>query len=228
MDPFVFPLPLRSLSPFLTSVPLPLPNPDHAHVGLDAGLTPTQLTIIRDLHTPLPLPSSPAPLSALQAAALRFADSSTFNVKVPQSQVDDLKSLLPGEVNQQLLEAAAVVAAYNMVSRLLISLDVGDMAANAVPLPETEQEEYRVKVDEGVELLVKVARRKEDPNAPWLVFVNSLMTNQSMWDDVLPRLSKTYNLITYDQRGHGGVRLFSHFPSRRLPLRRDATTKPRP
>jgi pimeloyl-ACP methyl ester carboxylesterase len=35
------------------------------------------------------------------------------------------------------------------------------------------------------------------------VFVNSLMTNQKMWDGVLPRLSKKYNLITYDQRGHG-------------------------
>jgi pimeloyl-ACP methyl ester carboxylesterase len=38
-----------------------------------------------------------------------------------------------------------------------------------------------------------------------LVFVNSLMTNQTMWDPVLPRLSKKYNFLTFDQRGHGQV-----------------------
>ncbi|KAK4695989.1 hypothetical protein P7C70_g8453, partial [Phenoliferia sp. Uapishka_3] len=171
----------------------------HAHVGVDAGLTAPQLTVIRDLHTPLPLPSSPSPLSAFQAAALRFADASTFAVNVPQSRVDDLKVHLADD--QQLLEATAVVATYNMVSRLLVTLDVGDMGAQSVPLPETEQTEHDVEVEAGVKLHVCVAKR--DDKAPWLVFVNSLMTNQKMWGEVLPRLSKKYNLITYDQRGHG-------------------------
>ena len=174
---------------------------DHAHVGVDAGLTAAQLTIIRDLHTPLPTPAAPAPLSAFQAAALRFADASTFSVNVPQSRVDDLKVYLKDD--QQLLEATAVVATYNMVSRLLVTLDVGDMGALEVPLPETVQEEHDVEVDAGVTLKVLVAKRND--SAPWLVFVNSLMTNQKMWGEVLPRLSKKYNLITYDQRGHGRV-----------------------
>ncbi|GAA5924468.1 hypothetical protein JCM1841_004593 [Sporobolomyces salmonicolor] len=171
----------------------------HAHVGTDAGLTPQQLTVIRDLYTPMPTPASPAPLSAYQAAALRFADASTYNVTVPQSRIDDLKQHLKDD--QQLLEATAVVATYNMVSRLLVTLDVGDMGTVSVPLPETEQTEHEVEVEEGVRLFVKVAKR--DGSSPWLVFVNSLMTNQTMWDGVLPRLSKKYNLLTFDQRGHG-------------------------
>ncbi|GAA5975109.1 hypothetical protein JCM11641_000039 [Rhodosporidiobolus odoratus] len=171
----------------------------HAHVGTDAGLTAQQLTIIRDLATPLPAPSAPAPLSAYQAAALRFADASTYNVSVPQARIDELKEHLKDD--QQLLEATAVVATYNMVSRLLVTLDVGDMGEQSVPLPETTQTEHDVEVEEGVTLHVRVAKRTA--SAPWLVFVNSLMTNQKMWDLVLPRLSKTYNLITYDQRGHG-------------------------
>lgn len=179
------------------------PCPDHAHVGLDAGLTPPQLTVIRDLHTPLPTPEAPGVLSPFQAAALRFADASTYNVTVPQSRLDDLKTYLKDD--QQLLEATAVAATYNMVSRLLVTLDVGDMGDISVPLPETEQTEHDIEVEEGVKLHVRVAKRGDD--APWLVFVNSLMTNQKMWDGVLPRLSKKYNLVTYDQRGHGKVRL---------------------
>ncbi|BGP52774.1 hypothetical protein JCM8202_003853 [Rhodotorula sphaerocarpa] len=171
----------------------------HAHVGLDAGLTPPQLTVIRDLHTPLPTPEAPGVLSPFQAAALRFADASTYNVTVPQSRLDDLKTYLKDD--QQLLEATAVAATYNMVSRLLVTLDVGDMGDISVPLPETEQTEHDIEVEEGVKLHVRVAKRGDD--APWLVFVNSLMTNQKMWDGVLPRLSKKYNLVTYDQRGHG-------------------------
>lgn len=178
---------------------------DHAHVGVDAGLTAQQLTVIRDLHTPLPTPSAPGVLSPFQAAALRFADASTYNVQVPQSRLDELKQFLKDD--QQLLEVTAVTATYNMVSRLLVTLDVGDMGDVSVPLPETEQTEHDVEVEDGVKLHVKVAKRVNGGNAPWLVFVNSLMTNQKMWDGVLPRLSKKYNLITYDQRGHGKVRL---------------------
>lgn len=162
----------------------------------------------------MPTPQSPGVLSPFQAAALRFADASTFNVTVPQSRLDDLKQFLKDD--QQLLEVTAVAATYNMVSRLLVTLDVGDMGTVSVPLPETEQTEHDVEVENGVSLHVHVAKRTEDDNAPWLVFVNSLMTNQKMWDGVLPRLSKKYNLLTFDQRGHGKVsrrrNLFGAFP----------------
>ncbi|MGU3575023.1 alpha/beta fold hydrolase [Brucellaceae bacterium C25G] len=41
------------------------------------------------------------------------------------------------------------------------------------------------------------------PNAPWLVFGNSLMTDISIWDDLMPVLSGQWNILRYDQRGHG-------------------------
>lgn len=162
------------------------------------------MTVIRDLYTTLPLPSNPAPLSPIQAAALRFADASTFSVHVPQSRVNELKEYLKDD--QQLLEATAVVATYNMVSRLLMAVDVGELVNESVPLPEMVETQHDVEVEEGVKLHVRLARR--EASAPWLVFVNSLMTNQKMWESVLPRLSKKYNLLTYDQRGHGKVSLF--------------------
>lgn len=181
---------------------------EHAHVGVAAGLTPSQLTIIRDINTPLPLPTSPAPLSPIQAAALRFADASTFSVHVPQQKIDELKLYLKDD--QQLLEATAVTATYNMVSRFLVALDVGEMSDDLLPLPETLQEEHEVEVEAGLKLNVRTAKRVGDDGAPWLIMVNSLMSNQKMWDGVLPRLSKKYNLLTFDQRGHGKVK---NFPS---------------
>jgi pimeloyl-ACP methyl ester carboxylesterase len=42
------------------------------------------------------------------------------------------------------------------------------------------------------------------PTAPWLVFVNSLLTDTTLWSPVIPSfLSKGYNILIYDQRGHG-------------------------
>src|SRR5215467_7904260 len=41
--------------------------------------------------------------------------------------------------------------------------------------------------------------------APWLVFSNSLATNLSMWDPQAADLSRSFRLLRYDQRGHGGT-----------------------
>lgn len=41
--------------------------------------------------------------------------------------------------------------------------------------------------------------------APWLIFSNSLITNLSMWDDQAADLSKSFRVLRYDQRGHGGT-----------------------
>jgi 3-oxoadipate enol-lactonase len=43
--------------------------------------------------------------------------------------------------------------------------------------------------------------------APWLVFSNSLLTNISMWDEQAAALSKSYRVLRYDQRGHGGTQV---------------------
>src|SRR5579871_2387189 len=41
--------------------------------------------------------------------------------------------------------------------------------------------------------------------APWLVLSNSLLTNLHMWDEQVAELKKTYRILRYDQRGHGGT-----------------------
>ena len=42
-------------------------------------------------------------------------------------------------------------------------------------------------------------------SAPWLVLSNSLMTNLTMWDDQVAELKKSFRILRYDQRGHGGT-----------------------
>ena len=41
--------------------------------------------------------------------------------------------------------------------------------------------------------------------APWLAFSNSLATNLSMWDAQVEVLRKSFRILRYDQRGHGGT-----------------------
>ena len=69
---------------------------------------------------------------------------------------------------------------------------------------QVETEEHNVQMDDGVNLHVRLYRR--DDSAPWLVLINSLLSNLSMWDWVVPTLVKTYSLVLYDQRGHGKVK----------------------
>ncbi|KIM79073.1 hypothetical protein PILCRDRAFT_575697 [Piloderma croceum F 1598] len=39
---------------------------------------------------------------------------------------------------------------------------------------------------------------------PWLIFANSLLTNTSLWSSITPVfISRGYNIILFDQRGHG-------------------------
>jgi hypothetical protein len=98
---------------------------------------------VRDVSKPAPSPSAPSPLTSVQAAALAFADASTKDIKVPDRIFDalttELKFFVDGEnvetVQELLVEAAAVVATYNMVSRFLISLDIAGKANDFVPLP---------------------------------------------------------------------------------------------
>jgi 3-oxoadipate enol-lactonase len=41
--------------------------------------------------------------------------------------------------------------------------------------------------------------------APWLVLSNSLATNVHMWDDQAADLKRSFRVLRYDQRGHGGT-----------------------
>ncbi len=41
--------------------------------------------------------------------------------------------------------------------------------------------------------------------APWLAFSNSLATTLSMWDEQAASLKRSFRVLRYDQRGHGGT-----------------------
>ncbi len=219
-------------------------------------MTTEQLARIGDLSTPIALltngasasasNSKPNPLSRLQNAALAFADHSTAHVSVSTSVFEELRSAFSSEgaedqaLNQKMVEAAATVAAYNMVSRFLVSLDVDDKSNTPCPVPAAEGEVAAPRVAAnkpdgtfphptsaapstaaaalyyapdagylrsgsvpgGLTLATRV--HFHSYGAPWILLINSLMTNLSMWDWVLPTLkARGFNILTYDQAGHG-------------------------
>lgn len=53
----------------------------------------------------------------------------------------------------------------------------------------------------GCTIHANVSKTSDD--APWLVFSNSLMTDQTIWDDQVAFFAGHYNILRYDQRGHG-------------------------
>lgn len=175
-------------------------------------------------------------LSTLQTAALAFADASTRYVHVPtpifntfrealssdlSSKADDakVKDKVTGEevtAEQQIVEAAAVVGGYNLVSRFLVALDVDDKAELSVPIPRVERVSISIPVTNSAENNNKENKNNEeaalhavylprqgDQTDKTLVFVNSLLTNYRMWRYTWERLNRDYNLVFYDQRGHG-------------------------
>jgi 3-oxoadipate enol-lactonase len=53
---------------------------------------------------------------------------------------------------------------------------------------------------------ININYRIDGPDgAPWLVFSNSLMTDLSMWDEQVDKLQRSFRILRYDQRGHGGT-----------------------
>ncbi|KAK5320574.1 hypothetical protein LTR93_006786 [Exophiala xenobiotica] len=92
----------------------------HAPILLkSAGFTEDKLTVVKQLH-----PKAQGALDDRQWAVLRFADAMTRDVSVPQSLFDEVKAA--GFNEQQVVEITATVSSYNMVSRFLVALDVGE------------------------------------------------------------------------------------------------------
>lgn len=153
------------------------------------------------------------------------------------SQADDakVKDKVTGEevtAEQQIVEATAVVGGYNLVSRFLVALDVDDKAELSVPIPRVERVSIPVtnsaenknkenKNKEEAALHAVYLPRQGDQTDRTLVFVNSLLTNYRMWRYTWERLNKDYNLVFYDQRGHGG----SYAPSTEFNERGDGKEK---
>ncbi|KAF8632660.1 hypothetical protein AX17_004793 [Amanita inopinata Kibby_2008] len=224
----------------------------HEHVGRSHGLTTAQLYVIRD--TSAPLPPAKGILSALQTSALRFADASTRNVKVSKEITDDLhRDLLEwmrendqgsGDVAEAdrlqdlYVEAAAVVATYNMVSRFLVTTDVAGLSDDEVPWP-IERKEHFVPIPSETDPsttshTIHAVTLIHSPTAPWVVFANSLLTDLTMWSYVIPYLlpdapspssptssspvsleAQPYNILIHSQRGHGQSTLPALSPSAR-------------
>jgi 3-oxoadipate enol-lactonase len=54
----------------------------------------------------------------------------------------------------------------------------------------------------GIEFNCRIDGKR---GAPWVVFSNSLATNLTMWDDQAAALADRFQILRYDQRGHGGT-----------------------
>lgn len=78
-----------------------------------------------------PLPDNTT-LTPTLSAALIFADYMTKEVKVPDEVFQALKQYLN---ERQIVEATATVAGYNMVSRVLVALNVNGKKDLSVPIP---------------------------------------------------------------------------------------------
>lgn len=102
----------------------------HVSLGVRAGLSPSQLAVIKDTTTALSDDVDPASvLTPVQKACLIYTDWMTRNIQVPQRVFDALRAVLS---DQKVVEVTSTVGTYNMVSRFLVALDVGDMASVSV------------------------------------------------------------------------------------------------
>ena len=94
----------------------------HAALALKAGLPSQTLSTVWD--TPKgEVQAGEHGLGAKEAAVLRYTDEMTIDVKVNDATFEDLKRHFD---DREVLELTTVVAGYNAVSRILVSLDVGE------------------------------------------------------------------------------------------------------
>ena len=103
----------------------------HVDIGSRAGLSHAQLAVIRDTSRALSDAVDPnGVLYDVQRRSLVYTDWMTRKIQVPQRVFDAVREVFN---EQEIMEVTTTVACYNMVSRLLVALDVGDMAAAPVP-----------------------------------------------------------------------------------------------
>ncbi len=90
-----------------------------AHVphALAAGLSPQAIDALRQAQ-----PGEAATLNAAQGVAVRLCDAMTRDIEVPEALYQEVRAHFD---RQAQLDLVATVAAYNMVSRLLVALQIG-------------------------------------------------------------------------------------------------------
>jgi 3-oxoadipate enol-lactonase len=74
------------------------------------------------------------------------------------------------------------------------------MAKQRRASPQVEGVAMEIKAN-GITINSQIDGRE---GAPWLILSNSLATNLSMWDEQARELGRTFRVLRYDQRGHGG------------------------
>lgn len=91
----------------------------HAPILAQAGATAAQIAALDDIDAAL---ADGGVFSAEEAAVLRFTLESTRQVQVQAETMSALRQAFPDP--RHVLEIVGVAAAYNMVSRVLVALDV--------------------------------------------------------------------------------------------------------
>lgn len=92
----------------------------HEQPGRHAGLDDQHLAAIRAAEPG-------APLSPLQRLVIACTDAMTRHVRLPQPLFESLRRHL---ADRQVVELITTVAAYNMVSRLVVALEIASPAAH--------------------------------------------------------------------------------------------------
>jgi len=88
----------------------------HAPLLVDAGFPEERLPALR-------AGGDPAALTAEQRTVVAYTDAMTRDVRVPAELFTEVRELLG---DRGTVELTATVAAYNMVSRVLVALEVGE------------------------------------------------------------------------------------------------------
>lgn len=91
----------------------------HRDVWIKAGATPAQVEALGKFD---PSVVDPAHFDAAERAVLRLTVEMTRQIKVAPDTLAAVRAVLPGD--RQLVEMIAVIAAYNMVSRILVATGV--------------------------------------------------------------------------------------------------------
>jgi alkylhydroperoxidase family enzyme len=95
----------------------------HYPLALEAGVNDTLMQLVKQGRSWDLSGMEDMECGTLRWTALRYVDCMTSNVHVPDHLFEDLR---PWWNDQQIVELTTIIAAYNMVSRFLVALEVGE------------------------------------------------------------------------------------------------------
>jgi alkylhydroperoxidase family enzyme len=96
----------------------------HYPLALEAGVDDTLMQLVKKGKSWDLSGMQDMECGTLRWTTLRYVDCMTLNVHVPDQLFEDLR---PWWSDQEIVELTAIIASYNMVSRFLVALDVGEM-----------------------------------------------------------------------------------------------------